>query len=106
MLVERALELCNSNPKLSHISSMLESNLDNEDILSKGINPKELYIGYRTEDNGWVIGYKDGSSSVVDVGLLACWWCVCITPLNEEEFCKLQDGVNGSTFQSISSKRY
>lgn len=106
MLVERAIELCETDSDLWYLATKLRSNLSDEDIKSKGINPNELYIGHRTEDSGWVIGYRDGSTSILDIGLLALWWCVGISPLSEEDFPKLKECKDGSTFQPISSKRY
>lgn len=106
MLAERAIELCETDPDLWYLATKLRLNFSDECIESKGINPNELYIGRRTEDSGWVIGYRDGSNSILDIGLIALWWCACISPLSEEDFTKLKECKEGSTFQPISSKRY
>lgn len=105
MLVERAIELCKENSSLEHLIPMLECNITKEYFTHTGIDSKKLYIGYRPEDSGWVIGYRSGSS-IVDIELLAYWWCVGIKELSETDFPKLLEGSNGSTFQPISRKRY
>lgn len=89
---------------LNWFAVKLASNRHSPILREQGIPLDELYIGYRMEDNGFVIGYKISDSSILDVNLLATWWCGKIRPITIKDLELLSRLNLCESFQPISNK--
>ena len=105
MTTKEAYRYAFKDEYLDWFATSLASNRHNPVLKEQGIPLNELYIGYRMEDNGFVIGYKMSDSSILDVYLLATWWCSKIRPITVEDLELLSRLNLSESFQPISNKK-
>lgn len=90
------------NPKgeLDWLKSKLQSNLSysNDRILSL----EDIYVGTRDTDLGWVLGYQTVSGGILDIGMLADWYCRDIREVKLQDIKHIRDLDNGNTFDPIN----
>lgn len=106
MTSSEAIGLSRRVESLEWFASVVERNLVNKTLLNSNIPVDRLYIGYRREDNGYVIGYLSGNSSILDVNLLAYWWCTRVRELCKKDLEMLSYNAIPESFQPMSRKRY
>lgn len=92
MTVTDAIKYSTRKRGLSWFKNKLKSNIGICNIALNGLNVDldNLYIGHRVEDSGFVIGYLLDNGNILDIGLIATWWCNGVRQLEtmDLEVCK------------------
>ena len=64
----------------------------------------DVYVGIRDTDLGWVFGYRTTSGGILDVGMLADWYCRVIRDVRLQDIKHIRDLGNGDTFDPLNKK--
>lgn len=97
--VIRYIDTVNTQGELDWVKEMLISNLSKS--CDKIVSLEDVYVGQRYADRGWVLGYRTESGGILDIGMLADWYCDSFREVELEDIKHLCELDFGKTFDPI-----
>lgn len=95
------LELIKDEERFLWLSTNIKENCDTR---LGDIDTSKIFVGKRVEDGGYVVGYRNGDGSILDIGLVAFWWCFGIRPFTKDDLFILDKLKPLSSFEWIHSR--